>query len=100
MRAIPSEKRSQASRDNGKKGGRAKLVIVKVQLPIASSDDNAGVLIYSEDKSFMEEIPFRDVDGFEIMQKPLGIFSKAYFYAKLGNNGEITIVRKAPWQVW
>lgn len=75
-----------------------KKIIVKVQLPIVSTGD-AGVLVYNEDRSVMQELPMRSKKELKHLQKMLGDYPKGYFYAKFDGKGLI-LTGEAPWQEW
>lgn len=83
-----------------RKHRKEKHFIVKVQLPIVSTDPDVGVLVYNEDRSIMAELPMRSIKEAEILIQVLEDFPKGYFWAKLDDKGGIILVDEAPWQEW
>lgn len=86
---------------------KTKEIIVKVQLPIVSSDPNVGVLVYNEDRSVMQELPMRSKKEVKVLQREMRkgecgeIYDgmKNYFYAKFDGKGLI-LTGLAPMQDW
>lgn len=82
-------------------------MIVKVQIPIVSTDPNVGVLVYNEDRSIMQELPIRSKSELKTLKREMqkgecgelydGL--KNYFYAKKDGKGLI-ITGLAPEQDW
>ena len=73
--------------------------IVKVQLPLASSDGNAGVLVYNEDRSVMEELSIRsEIEADQLLEELKGE-PKGFFYARMQGK-TLMLVGVAPWQNW
>jgi len=74
-------------------------VIVKVQMPLASSDRNALALVYDEERRFRELVPVTATLRAKMAGRP-----KAYFEAErvtLDGSGEtVEIGDEAPWQEW
>lgn len=85
----------------------AKEFIVKVQIALASSDPNVGVMVYNEDKSVMQELPMRSKKEAKQLRKEMlkgecgEIYNgfKNYFYAVLDGKGLI-LTGIAPMQDW
>lgn len=77
---------------------KKKKIIVKVQLPIISSESGFA-LIYNEDRSIMQEVPLRTKKEFKELDKMLGEGRKGYFYGEYQGSGFI-LLGKAPWQNW
>lgn len=73
--------------------------IVKVQIPLFSTDKNVGVLVYNESRSIMEELPLRSRKELKELMKNLRGEPKGYFYAVIEGKGLI-LIDKAPWQNW
>ena len=69
--------------------------IVKVQVPLASSEADPPALIYSHDDTIMLEVPCDD----EILAKMDGE-DKKYFYYRLDNKGNIELLNEAGEQDW
>jgi hypothetical protein len=76
-----------------------KKIIVKVQVPLFSSDPDAGVLVYDKDRSFTTELPIRSRRERDEILDILGDEPKGYFYAKVDGKGLI-LTGKAPYQDW
>jgi len=86
-------------------------IIVKVQLPIASSH-GAPVMVYNEDrtKMAMMELSQEDFLGLQKRMKECEgaedyDYMKGFFYATIQNNGngherDFIIGEPAPWQDW
>ncbi len=74
-------------------------VIVKVQLPLASSGGKGGVLVYNKSRSFMQELPLRSRRELKELQSAIGDEMKGYFYAIYDGKGLI-LTDVAPWQSW
>lgn len=78
-----------------------KEFIVKVQLPLFSSDGNAGVLVYNEDQSILQELPIRSVREVKELKRQMDGESKGYFWARIEDDGKgLILTRPAPWQQW
>lgn len=70
--------------------------IVKVQIPIAHSDNvRPQALIYNEDESIMVYIGMN-----EDLEKVMGKEKKKFFHATLGKDGGLILGEEAPWQDW
>ena len=76
-----------------------KQIIVKVQLPLFSSDPAAGVLVYDESRTIMDELPIRSERERDELVDLIGDDMKGYFYAKFDGKG-LTLTGKAPYQDW
>lgn len=82
-------------------------LIVKVQLPVVSSDPNVGILVYNEDRSVMQELPIRSKKEFKTLKKYMErgecgeIYGgyKNFFFAKFDGKGLI-LTGLAPMQDW
>lgn len=70
-------------------------MIVKVQVPIFSTEDQDLALIYNENRTFQHQIP---VDK-HIKSKMRGEF-KQFFHLEKFENGKITLGKQAVWQGW
>lgn len=72
------------------------MVVVKVQLPIYSSDPDAPALIYPEDRSGMAMQALDDATRIA-----MGDDVKAFFNAELDSDGERwKIGARVSWQNW
>jgi len=69
--------------------------IVKVQVPLASNEDNPPALIYSHDDSIMTSVPVDD----ELLAKMEGE-DKKYFYFRRHEDGQIELLNEAGNQDW
>jgi len=69
--------------------------IVKVQMPVESSEETPKALVYTEGKKFMD---FLTIDN--KLKKKMGTDLKVYFYADIEAGGEVTLHGRAPWQSW
>lgn len=76
-----------------------KRFIVKVQLPLISSHSDAGILVYNEDRSIMQEFHIKSKAEAKELYKVIEDEMKGYFYAYL-NDSELIIDSIAPWQKW
>lgn len=82
-------------------------IIVKVQMPLYSSDNSAGILVYDENKTIMNELPIRSEKELRELKKMMkkGVCGrvyggmKNYFYAKKDGKGLI-LTGLAPEQDW
>jgi hypothetical protein len=70
-------------------------MIVKVQVPLASSETNAPALVYDEARSF--NLYFACTP--ELMERLNGR-PKAYFEAKLNEKQELELGQEVPMQRW
>lgn len=85
-----------------------KRFIVKVQLPVVSSDKEVGVLVYNEDRSIMQELPVRSKKEVKELKMLMHegecgeIYDglKNYFYAHLDNSKGLILTGLAPMQDW
>jgi hypothetical protein len=77
-----------------------KRIIVKVQVPLFSSDAYVDVLVYNEDRSVMSELPMRSEWEREELLDTLGDEPKGYFYAKPDGKGGLILTGEAPYQDW
>lgn len=77
----------------------AKRFIVKVQVPLFSSDGGAGVLVYNEDHSIMREVPLRSEKERKQLIKEMDGEPKGFFWATHDGKGVI-LEEHAPWQDW
>ncbi len=71
-----------------------KKCIVKVQLPIASNEADAPMLIYSEDQSIFTTMPI------DAKSKKHFTDLKSFHYARLRDDGILEFLGQAPWQNW
>jgi len=78
---------------------KEKRFIVKVQLPLFSSDDGFGILVYNKNRSIMQELPMRSKKEMKQLVKLIGDEMKGYFYAAKEDKGLI-LKGIAPWQSW
>jgi hypothetical protein len=75
--------------------GASDQVIIKVQLSIETTEEKRQVLAYNEDRSFM----FEDDVSQDILNL-MGDQLKAYFFAKINDDGAFEIMGFAPEQDW
>ena len=68
--------------------------IVKVQVPLESSEPDPHILIYNEDKSIFETFPMTD-EMHEAFTEP-----KSFQFARLRKDGMLVLCGEAPWQDW
>ena len=74
----------------------SKRMIVKLQVPLASNDPNAGALVYSRDRSFHTFIPMDEAVEEVMRGRP-----KAFFYVNFDKKrDEFAFEGEAPWQEW
>ncbi len=73
---------------------KSKQFIVKVQLPIASNEDDAPLLIYNEDRSIMETFAMTD-EMHEVFTE-----LKSFHYVQHRKDGKLVFCGEAPWQDW
>lgn len=76
-----------------------KKLIVKVQVPLYSSDGNAGILVYDKNREIMTELSLRTRKERCELLRVLGGEPKGYFYAKMEDK-ELILMGVAPWQNW
>ena len=69
-------------------------MIVKVQWPLSTNHAVPQVLIYSQDRSVLTEIPATPEIKKKMQGKP-----KEFFHAEV-NDWVLTIHERAPWQQW
>jgi hypothetical protein len=74
---------------------KVKIMIVKVQLSISSSEPGTFILIYNKDRSIMYES-----DAAEDIIVLMGLRVKAYFYAEIDSDNRIAIGDTAEDQNW
>jgi hypothetical protein len=67
--------------------------IVKVQLPLATSEPKPKAMIYNKDRSVHM---FTDVD---MVKNKMGKEKKLYFNA-IVDGDSLTLLERAPWQSW
>ena len=68
--------------------------IFKVQLPLISTDPNAGILVYNEDRSIETIVPM-DEDAKKYFTEP-----KSFHFGHMDKDGWLILVGEAPWQDW
>lgn len=68
--------------------------IVKVQIPLSSSETNPPALVYDESRKWNQTIPVT-----EELLRACGSRMKGYFYAEVSSNG-VTLIGPAPLQSW
>ena len=73
--------------------------IVKVQVPLFSSVEDEGILVYNEDRSIEAILPIRSERELKQLRKEMKGEPKAYFYADTRNK-MLILTGKAPWQEW
>ncbi len=69
-------------------------IIVKVQLPLISSEKGPPAYVYSKDKVFQCFVTVNE-DLINIMDDE----PKKFFYANI-KNGTVNLLEEAPWQEW
>ena len=69
-------------------------MIVKVQLPLFSSEKNPPALIYNKDRKIYATVPVTE----EVVEL-MGDSAKEFFHAEI-EDGNIVLGDKAPWQKW
>ena len=69
-------------------------MIVKVQVPLSSNEEDPPALVYNKDRSVQHGVPvtWELIDALD--GKP-----KAFFYASVRRT-RLVLHRKAPWQTW
>jgi hypothetical protein len=70
-------------------------MIIKLQVPLASSEPNPKALVYNQDRSVEQMFPISP----EIMKLMKGR-PKAYFVAKINADQELEILAEATPQSW
>ena len=70
-------------------------MIVKVQVPIFSTDNSAGCLVYDEERTFTTEIP-----ATERIIKDCRDDMKNFYFAHWRPEGVLELDGLAPWQDW
>lgn len=80
----------------------SKKIIVKVQLPLYSSSKDAGILVYDEEQTIMQELPMRSKKEMLELTKLIGDEMKGYFYAEaeLDEKNNLILTDIAPRQDW
>lgn len=77
--------------------------IVKVQVFLATTENQKMALIYGKDRHLPEEVPFNTLPT--KVRKDMGTRVKAFYYAKkiMSANNEFlgwSLKYQAPWQEW
>lgn len=71
------------------------MTIVKVQLPLESSEETPKALVTTEGRKFYDFLTIDDA-----LLKKMGKNVKVFFYATITDSGEVTLHGRAPWQSW
>lgn len=76
-----------------------KKIIVKVQIPLFSSDGSAGVLVYNKDQNFLQELHIGSKRERDKLLRVLDDEPKGYFYARV-EGAALILTDRAPDQNW
>lgn len=68
--------------------------IVKIQMPVMSSESDPSALLYNKSRSFEVQIP-----ASQLKSKMKDSYKK-FFYVKFKKPSGFTLLEEAPWQDW
>lgn len=74
--------------------------IVKVQLPIFSSDSDSEALVYDEGRTFVEQMPLPKKAKDMMKGEPKSFWWAMNVYDKKRNGYWLELLELAPWQDW